>query len=373
MSSPSGKQKVLILHAAYHVGGAERILQQLALQLRAHFDVEVCALYQPGAVGEEMAHHGLSVHALQGASRADLGILPRFLRLLKQLHPDVILTVDAPLSIAYALIARRLRLTQKLVVAVHSFGKFKRTREMAVARWLASGRVDVLVALSETHRQFLLECEGWQAPQVVVIPNGVDLQRFTPAGANLREAWGLLPNIPAFGIVAGLRPEKNPFRFLRVADRVLAEVPQAKAFVVGDGELRNELEALSRNLPGGARMVFTGALKDIPAVWRTLDVATLTSDTEVLPMALIEAGACGVPAVSTEVGAVRDVIVHGETGFLAPCQDEEAMALHIVYLLRHPEERARMGTLARQHVQAHFDLHRMIESYVGVLSLEAQR
>jgi glycosyltransferase involved in cell wall biosynthesis len=365
----SNRRRVLILNATYVVGGAERNLQLLALHLHSRFDLHVCSLYQPGEIGEQIREAGIPFHALYGHSRTDWRVLPRFLSLLRRIRPEVLLTVDAPYAVLYAVLAKRLKLARKLVIAVHSFGKIKRTREMAFARRFAARATDTLIALAESHRRFLLEQEGWQAHEVVVIPNGVDLQRFTPEGGNLREQWGLSPNTPAFGVVAGLRPEKNLFRFLRVAQQVLSALVEARAFVVGDGELRHDLETSSQQMQCASRIVFTGALHDIPAVWRSLDVAVLTSDTEVLPMTLIEAAACAVPAVSTDVGAVRDVVLDGQTGFVVPVEDEDTLAERILYLLRHPEERRAMGRRAREHAEAHFDLRQMVERYAQVLAL----
>lgn len=359
--------RVLILNSTYHVGGAERILQQIALQLRARFEIHLCALYQPGRIGEQMAQHGLPVHALYGTSRTDLRVFPRLLRLLRQIRPQVLLTVDSPHALVYAVLAKRLHLVPRLVIAVHSFGKLQRAREMAIARRLASGVTDVLIALSETHRKFLMEQEKWKARQVTVIPNGVDLNYFTPTGEHLRAEWGLAPDTPTYGIVAGLRPEKNLFRFLRVAEMVLSTLPAARAFIVGEGELYSELLALSQRMEHASQVLFTGVRQDIPAVWRTLDVAVLTSDREVLPMTLIEAAACGVPAVSTDVGAVRDIVLDGETGFVVPTGDEPLLAERILYLLQHPAERHAMGQRARQHAETHFDLQTMVQRYAQVL------
>ena len=360
--------RVLMLNSTYHVGGAERILQQIALQLRSRFGIHVCALYEPGTVGEQMAKQGLPVHALYGSSRADPRVLLRMLRLLRQIRPDVLLTVDSPHAVVYAVLAKRLHLVRRLVIAVHSLGKLQRSRQMAIARRMASGVTDVLVALSETHRRFLLEQEGWEAHQVRVIPNGVDLWHFSPQGYNLREAWGLTGETCVFGIVAGLRKEKNLFRFLRVAEHVLPVLPNARAFIVGEGELCDELQTFRHRMRHASQVIFTGVMQDIPAVWRTLDIAVLTSDREVLPMALIEAAACGVPAVSTDVGAVRDIVLDGETGFVVPTDDEPLLAERILYLLQHHAERKRMGERARQHAEAYFDLQKMVERYAQVLS-----
>lgn len=363
------RPRVLILNATYLVGGVERVLQQLALNLQSRLDIVVCALYQPGTIGEQMSQQGLPVYALHGSSRADIRVLPRFVRLLRQVRPDTLFTIDAPYAMIHAVIAKRLRLTRRLVIAVHSFGKIRRTREMALARRLCANVTDTLIALSETHRRFLLEQEGWRAREVLVIPNGVDLERFSPEGPDLREKWGLTQGSRSFGIVAGLRVEKNLYRFLRVADRVLAQCPQAHAFIVGEGDLRDDLERYRQRMEHGSRITFTGMLHDIPAVWRTLDVAVLTSDREVLPMTLMEASACGVPAVSTDVGVVRDIVLDGKTGFVVSADDEASLAGRIAYLLEHPEERKRMGEQARQHAEMHFDLSRVVEQYAQVLAL----
>lgn len=367
--SPSNPRKVLILNATYQVGGAERVLQLLALQLRSRFDLHVCSLYEPGEIGEQMRQAGLTFHALHGRSRTDWRVLPRFLNLSRQVRPEVLLTVDAPVAVLYAVMAKRLHLTRKLVIAVHSFGKVTRTREMSIARRVAASTTDILVALAETHRRFLLEQELWRARETVVIPNGVDLNRFHPQGDTLHGEWKLSREEASFGVVAAMRPEKNLFRFLRVARNVLSRHSTARAFLVGDGSLRPQLEQYAREQGLRERVHFTGARQDIPAVWRTLKVAVLTSDNvvETLPMTLIEAAACGVPAVSTDVGAVRDVVIDGETGFVVPVEDEDALAERILYLLQHPDQRRRMGERARRHAEAHFDLNQMVERYARVL------
>lgn len=360
-------KRLLVLHATYQLGGAERVLQRLLTSLTSYMDVYACALYELGSVGEQLQQAGVPMWALHGRSRTDWRVLPRFVRLVRQIRPDVVFTIDSPYPLLYAVLARRLGWIPKLAVSVRTFGKVHRQREMAIARKLASGVVDVLIALSETQKRFLIETEGWKARRIEVIPNGIDLQRFSPQGENLREQWQLSQETPVFGIVSMLRPEKNIPLFLRTAQRVLSVMPQAKAFVVGDGVQRAELEQMAEQMRIQQQVVFTGVIEDIPAVWRTLDVAVLTSRVEGLPNVLIEAAACGVPAVSTDVGAVRDVVLDGETGFVVPLQDEDTLARRILYLLQHPHERQRMGEHARRYAEARFDLRQMVERYAQLL------
>lgn len=365
-SSPN-RRRILVLHATYQLGGAERVLQRLLTSLSPRLDVYACALYELGSVGEQLQQVGVPIYALHGRSRTDWRVLLRVIKLVRQTRPGVVFTIDSPYPLLYAVLLRRLGLVPKLVVSVRTFAKTHRQREMAIARRLASGVVDVLIALSETQKRLLLEAEGWRARRVVVIPNGIDLQRFSPHGENLREQWRLSPKTPTFGTVSMLRPEKNISLFLRVAQRVLRTMPQARAFVVGDGVQRAALEQMAEQMNMQQQVVFTGVFEDIPSVWRTLDVAVLTSRVEGLPNVLIEAAACGVPAVSTDVGAVRDVVLDGETGFVVPLQEEDTLAERILYLLQHPDERKRMGEHARQHAEAYFDLRQMVERYAQVL------
>jgi len=361
------KKRLLVLHATYQLGGAERVLQRLLTSLSQYLDVYACALYEPGVLGEQIREAGVPVYTLHGRSRTDFRVLPRFVQLLRQIRPDVVFTVDSPYPLLYATLARRFGLIPRLAVSVRTFGKVHRRREMAISRRLASGVVDVLIALSETQKRFLLETEGWKARRVEVIPNGIDLQRFSPSGGHLRDRWQLLPDAPVFGTVSMLRPEKNIPLFLQAAQQVVAVVPQARAFIVGDGAQRPELEQMAARMGILQHVVFTGIVEDIPPIWRTMDVAVLTSRVEGLPNALIEAAACGVPAVSTDVGAVRDIVIDGKTGFLVPVDDEKALAERILYLLQHPDARKRMGAYARQYAEAHFDLRQMVERYAQVL------
>lgn len=363
----TNRKRLLVLHATYQLGGAERVLQRLLTSLSQYMDVHACALYEPGSVGEQLQKSNVPVYALHGRSRTDWRVLPRFVRLVRQIRPDVVFTIDSPYPLLYAVLARRLGWIPKLAVSVRTFGKVHRQREMAISRKLASGVIDVLIALSEIQKRFLIETEGWKARRVEVIPNGIDLQRFSPVGEHLREQWQLSPDTPVFGIVSMLRPEKNVSLFLRAARRVLSTMPEARAFIVGDGVQRAELERMAEQMNIQQQVVFTGVVEHIPPVWRTMDVAVLTSRVEGLPNVLIEAAACGVPAVSTNAGAVRDIVIDGETGFVVMVDDESALAERILYLLQHPTERKRMGERARQHAEAHFDLHRMVERYAQVL------
>jgi len=137
--------------------------------------------------------------------------------------------------------------------------------------------------------------------------------------------------------------------------RAFARQRGAVLLIAGDGPQEAELRALARELAVDAR--FLGRVDEMPALMNAADALVLSSVVEGLPMALIEAAASGLPAVATDVGGVREVVLDGHTGFVAPPRDPAALAAAMARLAAlSPQERARMGVAARAHAVARFDL-----------------
>ncbi|MBK7366706.1 MAG: glycosyltransferase [Candidatus Eisenbacteria bacterium] len=135
--------------------------------------------------------------------------------------------------------------------------------------------------------------------------------------------------------------------------------------MIGDGPERAKIEAEIAAHGLGEVVLMLGARRDIPQLWPAMDVAVLSSHpvVETLPVTLLEAHACGVPGVSTDVGSVRDVIAQGETGWLVPIGDVDALARRLTQLLRDEPERRRMGEAARVRAVREFDLANMVKAY----------
>jgi len=130
--------------------------------------------------------------------------------------------------------------------------------------------------------------------------------------------------------------------------------------VVGDGELRAELQRSVEALDLAGRVHFLGWRRDLDAVYADLDVVALTSINEGTPVALIEAMAAGRPVVSTEVGGVADVVAHERTGLLVPSGDDSACAVAVLRLLRDPALRERMGREGRAQVTTRYGSERLV-------------
>ncbi len=221
----------------------------------------------------------------------------------------------------------------------------------------------------------LLRC---RPEQVVVIPNGIDLDRFDPGRydrARCRHTLGFAPDDFVIGSVARLAPEKNLGHLLQAVKFLIdsigkardrhARLPRIQAVVAGpDQGCRAALESDARQLAIADRVRFLGARSDVAEVLAALDVFTLTSIYEGSPFALLEAMAMGLPVVATQVGAVAEVI--DGNGFLVGPLNPEQTGRALRELLLNGELRARLGWRSRE-VSRRYDVRQMVESYEAIL------
>jgi glycosyltransferase involved in cell wall biosynthesis len=166
--------------------------------------------------------------------------------------------------------------------------------------------------------------------------------------------------------VGRLSIEKGVDIFLAAAARVLAELPETKFVVAGDGPDRAKLDAMIDELGIGASVRMLGRRDDMPAVYASLDLMVSSSRREGLPMAILEAMASRVPLIATAVGGVPTVVLDGRTGVLVPEVDAALLANGIVALLRDGALRERLGAAARQLVEDEFSAQRMTADYLRV-------
>jgi glycosyltransferase involved in cell wall biosynthesis len=269
-------------------------------------------------------------------------------------------------------VAVMLAFPRKRPKVVHTFhghsltGYFSsRTARMytRIERFLAR-RTDVLIAVSEEVRDDLVGLGVAPLEQFEVVRLGLDLSAFADDSdraarrAELRAKWGVDSEEQVVTLVARLVPIKRVDRFLEAAS-LLRDRPGVRFVVVGDGELRDSLQASEPARALGDRLVWAGFRRDVPDVCFASDVVVLTSDNEGTPVSLIEAQAARTPVVSTSVGGVRSVVLDGETGLLAG--DPPALAAAIGSLLDDPARAGAMAERGREHVLATFGVERLVD------------
>jgi glycosyltransferase involved in cell wall biosynthesis len=264
---------------------------------------------------------------------ADAASLAFLVRQFREHRPDVVHTHTSKAG-ALGRIAARLAGVPAVVHTYHGhvlhgyFGWAANLAVKSVERALAL-LTDTVVVLGESQKRELAELRICRPDRIRAIPFGMELTPFVEARA-LRSAaraeLGLPADCEAIGIVGRLTAIKGHEHFLEMARRLAARRPRVRFLIVGDGELRHELEA-SVHLSGlSDRTLFLGWRKELPPVYAAMDVLALTSLNEGSPVVLKEAMAAGVPCVAHRVGGVPDLIEPGVTGFLVEPGDAEALA-----------------------------------------------
>lgn len=349
------------------IGGAERVLFQIISGLDQHrFEPVPVLLYEHGDFGTQIAEKGITVRSGLARSKMDFRLPFRLLKLAKEIPPDVLFTTENAISLFWCGVLRRLKRAKALVAGFHTT-RFQ-TNSVRLALRFSAKYVDQFVALSATHQQFWQQATGAPASKFVIIPNGIDMQRFSPVEdkSSLRSAHGVPTDIPVAGLVAHLKAVKNLSLFVEVADSVLQTGTKAHFIVVGDGPESSSLKAEIEKRGLQTHFTLPGSQPD-PAEWhRMFDVLLLTSHSEAMPLTILEANACGVPAVATDVGGVRDVIVQGETGYYVPAGDADALTQRLLELFHQPETRQRMGQAARHRAEQYYSLDAMVCRYAGL-------
>jgi len=244
------------------------------------------------------------------------------------------------------------------------FSPLKTSLFINLERLLAHG-TDAIVAISPQIRTELTgEYRIGSDSQYHVVPLGFDLSAFAAiddaAGAAARRLLDIPGDAHVVSTVGRLTAIKQHGLFLDTFKRVAAADPRALALVVGDGDLRTEIEAKARDLGIADRVRMLGWRRDLDVINAASDVFLLTSRNEGTPVALIEAMASGVPGVSTNVGGVKDVIHDPSVGRLAPFGDADALATAVLGLLADDSARKAAGTAARAHVLARYSVDRLV-------------
>lgn len=253
----------------------------------------------------------------------------------------------------------------------HSYyGPAKTRLFLAIDRALGRFCTDRIITISEQQRHELADrFRIGPEDRFRVVPLGIDCDEAGSAPGSLAREFGIAPQEVIVGTVGRLCEVKNYGLLLEASARVLGE--GSRLVIIGDGHLRQELEARARELAIADRVIFTGFREDAPSLYSDLDIVALTSLNEGTPLTLIEAMNAGRPVVSTEVGGVVDILgarLHDRDGFTirehgltAPSQDSEAFARALRFLIDRPSLRREMGARGRAFVKTRLSRDRLVE------------
>jgi glycosyltransferase involved in cell wall biosynthesis len=362
-------RRILHVFATFAAGGPQIRFARLAERLGDRFEhtvvavdgvTDALALCDPGRV--RLLHVARPRRGLP--SPADL---LRLRRNIAALRPDLLVTVNWG-SIDW-LLANRLRPLCPHLHVEEGFGPEERAdRQLARRVWtrrLVLGGPIRLVVVSRTLERVARDL--WRVPpeRLARVPNGIAVERYTAArptpAAGLRKTDRDIVAIS----VGGLRAEKNPGRLLRLLTGLPERLP-VRLVLVGDGPERPRLEAASARF--GDRVLLLGARRDVPELLAGSDIFLLASDTEQMPLAILEAMAAGLPVVATAVGDVPEMVAAENRPFVLPPADEAGLAAALARLAAEPALRRRIGEANRARARAVYDEARMVEAWRQLLS-----
>jgi glycosyltransferase involved in cell wall biosynthesis len=373
---------VLSVFATFAVGGAQVRFAALANRYGARYRHLIVAMDGNDACRERLSPSldvsYPSVPIRKGATLANLRTFRRFLR---EQRPDVLVTHNWG-SIEWAMANLPTIVRPALVRHVHIEDGFgPEERDTQIRRRVLTRRLVLrwsTVALpSQTLVRIATGTWRLNPSRVHYIPNGIDLGRFP--GAHDPAAAAAWPGEgPVVATVAALRAEKNLGRLLRAfaaatqgapAGLVPTRLVPARLVIIGDGPERAGLQALAASLGIAPRVSFAGHVADPAPLYAGFDLFALSSDTEQMPIAVIEAMAAGLPIAATEVGDVRSMLAEANAPWIGP-RDDTALAASLAALLGDAALRARIGAANRARALAAFDQERMFAAYAALFDGE---
>lgn len=229
-----------------------------------------------------------------------------------------------------------------------------------LSRWLYLRGTTRIVTTGEALKKELIERNGFPAARLDSVPTGIDVNRFRPGDRSAaRVALGLPADKTLVGIVATLRSWKG-HRFLIEA---FAKLPEnVDLVIIGDGPQREALEALVDKLALRTRVRFAGNQRDVVPWLQALDIFALPSyANEGVPQALVQAMLVGLPVVTTHVGSIAEIAIHGETALIVPPRNAEALSASIRKLVEDKALGKPLGQAARAHCSEKYSFEVMLD------------
>ncbi|MDO9694265.1 MAG: glycosyltransferase family 4 protein [Candidatus Latescibacteria bacterium] len=362
------KLRILQFKTSASRGGAETMLLGLTSGLVDRGHEVMTVLGEKGWLEGQLAARGLPYSQLPLATWRGLVALPRMIGLIRTWRPDVVLSHGARVN-AFATIAAGIAGVPSAGVE-HSIDAWRTTSsfynliDKAVARRNA-GRIAVSVAV----RSMLIEKGILDGERVIVVHNGVEF----PDGAtalsrsDLRKQFSFPEDSLVVVTAARLAPPKGLSVLLESLATLSCRHPALRCLILGDGELRSQLEATAHDLGIEKTIVFAGAVDDVMAMLPACDLFVLPSLWEGLPVALVEAMGMGLPVVATEVGGTPELVNDGTTGLLVRPGDTAMLAAAIDRLIIDEPLRRSLAKAGRRHVRNNFGMAQVLDGYESAL------
>lgn len=362
MNSPAHdnmqQERVTILHVfpSFAFGGQQARLAMLTKKLGRRFHHLILSLdgdLSARSLFDDEAPAEFNIYKMEKSAGFSLTNILTFRKLIAKSAPDLLCTYNW--GAIEAAIANRI---SKKVPHIHfedgfgadeAGGKRNTKRDFARRQILKNS---VIVVPSKTLEQAAKERWGRNRTQIRFIQNGVDIERLQSGARPMNKGV-------VVGSLGSLRAEKNYGRLIR-AFKTADREKHAALEIVGDGPERKSLAAIAGD---DERITLSGATSSPETAYARFDIFALSSDTEQAPISLMEAMACGLPVVATNVGDIAAMVSEGNLSYITPQGDDDAYAHALAQLLQNPSARAEIGAANRRKAQEAFSLDRMADQH----------
>lgn len=384
--------RVLQIVGNLDIGGAQEVVRTLVEYLALGDCVPVVCTFQDGPLRQDIEQLGITVEVLPNRRYSVVAfpffvadmirILHSLTRLVKKYNVDVVQTHLLGNLDFLVLLLRYTTRVRVILWTFHSAHFVLTEAHLPRYKWLlkpkryvrnqlyrlTSRLVSGFIAVSDEVKKNMVEIIGPIQDRIIVICNGVDVERYgQPVDkVSMRSQLGLEATARLIAVVATFREPKGHRYMVEAMAAIVPRHPDVHALFIGDGDLREELRAQVQRVGLGEHVHFLGNRYDVPELLAASDLFVLPSLWEGLSMALLEAMATGLPVVASEVSGTAQVIVPNETGILVPPCNATRLAEAIRQLLSDPERGWAMGAAAKRRVEKEFSARKQADEHLAL-------
>jgi glycosyltransferase involved in cell wall biosynthesis len=359
------KRKVLHVIYSLYRGGAERIIETQVLGAdRRHYEILVCSITGGGDLIHRMSNAGARVFLLGKRRRGDITAVTKLANLISVERVDLLHLHNMP-GMFWGTLAGMLSGRRAPIVRTEHNPYMPETLPRLYRSLYPhfTKRAKRVICVSEAARRSFCTAFPRLADRYIALPNGIRVQVYEklPPRHECRAAFHLAPGERLIGTVGRMSPVKNHRLLIEAFARVREQLPDTNLAIIGEGELRQKLADYAADLGVSEYVSLVKESRMIDYFYGALDVFVLSSDSEGMPLTLLEALASGIPVVATEVGGIPEVVESGTTGYLVPKGSAEFLAKRIIELLQDPAKAQSMALAGRAHVREKFPAEKMVE------------
>jgi glycosyltransferase involved in cell wall biosynthesis len=351
-------------------GGMERIVLDLLLQGHKNGQrVSVLCLQRPGILQPDAEQAGALVYCANKKPGRNGEASRRILSILAEFQPDIVHTHQIAALYHAGPVVRQ----YGHAVTVHTQhnshivtdGGLRQRITRFVLTWSAARYAQRFFCVAQDTADVMLRRHLVSRDKVIVVPNGIDVERFTPKGWRepVRDTFSMPHHVPVFGTIGRLGEVKRIDILITAFTMLKQQLPDAHLLIVGEGPALPDLKAQATAAGIAGRVHFTGYQPAPEQYLEAMDAFVLTSRTEGMPLSVLEAGSMGVPVIASRVGGLDEVTDHGRTAMLYEFADLAGLTSSMLRVVREARFVRFMADAARERVHREYSMRRMAREY----------